>query len=139
MKYVVICLIFLAIGGLSYYLLAIYSVRRLRKTRPQIFPNTLDFPSISLLKPLCGAEPGLEDYLETFFLQDYPSYEILFAADEDDPAVPIVEKLRERFPNVPTRLILTGESPYANPKVYRLKKMSDEASNEILAITDSDA
>ncbi|MCI0660663.1 MAG: bacteriohopanetetrol glucosamine biosynthesis glycosyltransferase HpnI [Acidobacteria bacterium] len=140
--YLIIFILFLILssGGLSYYLLAIFSTRRLRKSLPQIIPNALNFPSISLLKPLCGAEPGLEDHLESFFLQDYPSFEILFSAsDETDPAVSIVERLTRCYPSVPARLVLTGEPPYANPKVYRLKKMSEEASGEILVITDSDA
>jgi ceramide glucosyltransferase len=132
-------LVILSLGGLSYYLLAIFSTRRLEKTRPRLLPDNLDFPSFSLLKPLCGVEPGLEENLESFFLQDYPSFEILFAVtDQNDPAVAIVEQLRERFSNIPTQLILTGESTYANPKVYRLKKMSDEARGEILVINDSD-
>ena len=37
-------------------------------------------PPLSLLKPLHGTDPGLESYLETFFTQDYPEYEILFCA-----------------------------------------------------------
>src|SRR5262245_14857233 len=140
MKHVIFLLTIISIGGLSYYLVAIFSAIRLRKKRSKLLPNTLGIPSMSLLKPLCGAEPGLEDHLESFFLQDYPSFQILFAADDQtDPAVMIVERLRKRYPNVPTRLILTGESPYANPKVYRLKKMSEEASGEILVITGSDA
>src|SRR5262245_22944379 len=142
MNYVIIFipLIILSIGGVGYYFLAIFSVIKLRKSRPQIIPNSLNFPSISLLKPLCGAEPWLEEHLESFFLQDYPSFQILFAAsDETDSAVSIVERLRSRYPGVPTQLILTGEPPYANPKVYRLKKMSEQASGEVLVISDSDA
>ncbi len=37
-------------------------------------------PPLTLLKPLHGAEPGLEAHLATFFEQDYPAYEILFCA-----------------------------------------------------------
>jgi ceramide glucosyltransferase len=32
-------------------------------------------PQLTLLKPLHGAEPGLEAHLATFFEQDYPEYE----------------------------------------------------------------
>ena len=31
-------------------------------------------PSLTLLKPLAGAEPNLEAHLATFFTQDYPEY-----------------------------------------------------------------
>ena len=43
-------------------------------------------PSLTLLKPLHGAEPGLEKHLTTFFEQDYPQYEILFCARTPDDA-----------------------------------------------------
>ena len=68
---------------------------------------------ISILKPLSGAEDQLEQNLRTFFLQQYETFEILFAVRRaDDPAVTVVEKLQVEYPAVPVRLILTGEPPY---------------------------
>jgi len=32
-------------------------------------------PPLTLLKPVHGSEPGLEEHLATFFAQDYPEYE----------------------------------------------------------------
>src|SRR5580658_5839351 len=47
-------------------------------------------PPLTLLKPLHGAEPGLESNLETFFLQDYPAFEILFCTrTQQDPGLAI--------------------------------------------------
>ncbi len=43
-------------------------------------------PPLTLLKPLHGAEPGLEAHLATFFEQDYPEYEILFCARSAEDA-----------------------------------------------------
>jgi ceramide glucosyltransferase len=126
-------------GGLVYYLLAIVATRKLRKSRATTLPETAGVPVISLLKPLRGADPDLERHLETFFLQDYPSFEILFAVrQQTDPAVAVVERLRAHYLNVPTRLIFTGEPPYANAKVYSMEKMGEAASAGILVITDSD-
>ncbi len=123
-------------GGIAFYLLAIFSVRKLRR-RPLSVAESL--PPITLLKPLAGAEDGLETYLETFFLQDYPEYEILFAVRHpDDPAVAIVQRLRARY-QVPARLLIVGESPYANAKVWSMERMAEEARYDILVITDSDA
>ena len=57
-------------------------VRRRKETS-----NPGDFaPPVSLLKPLHGAEPNLEAHLESFFLQDYPGYEILFCARQANDA-----------------------------------------------------
>ena len=128
----------LTLGGAVYYLLAIDSVRRLRRRSP--VNTAFSLPPISLLKPLCGADPGLEIYLESFFRQDYPSFEILFAVrSKADPAVVIVEELQQKFSPIPSQIIFTGEPPYANAKVFSMEKMAALARHEILVITDSDA
>src|ERR1035441_9365548 len=41
-------------------------------------------PPVSVLKPLHGDEPNLEENLASFFQQDYPEYEILFCARKSD-------------------------------------------------------
>ena len=47
-----------------------------------------ELPPVTVLKPVHGAEPNLEENLESFFLQDYPEYEIIFGCrDSDDPAL----------------------------------------------------
>ena len=83
--------------------------------------------------------PGLESNLRTCFEQDYPEFEILFAVrGADDPAVAIVEKLRTEYPNVPTRLLITGEPPYPNAKVFSLDRMLAAAANDLVVMSDSD-
>ena len=54
-------------------------------------------PPVSVLKPVHGKEARMQENIESFFRQDYPQYEILFAADEaDDSALPIIEEIRAR-------------------------------------------
>src|SRR5262249_1857071 len=119
--------------------LAVVAARNPRKARAAPGPEAAAAPAISLLKPLRGADPDLERHLESFFLQGYPSFEILFAVRRmDDPAVVVAERLMARYPRVPARLILTGEPPYANAKVYSMEKMAEAASADILVIADSD-
>jgi ceramide glucosyltransferase len=125
------------LGGLAYCLIAIFAARRLRQSRAAT--EATHCPPISLLKPLRGADPDLERHLAGFFTQDYPTFEILFAVrHESDPAVAVVRRLAARFPHVPTRLIFTGEPPYANAKVYSMERMAEAARYGILVITDSD-
>jgi ceramide glucosyltransferase len=132
-------LVVAALGGLAYCLLAVVAARKLRKSRAATTPQPSYPPPISLLKPLRGADPDLEKHLASFFAQDYPAFEILFAVrHESDPAVAVVRRLTARFPHVPVRLILTGEPPYANAKVYSMARMAEAARHEILVITDSD-
>jgi ceramide glucosyltransferase len=97
-------------------------------------------PPLSLLKPLHGAEPGLKEYLASFFEQDYPGYEILFCArDAGDPALEIARQVAARYPRVPARFLSTGGQPdYINDKVISMEAMEAVASHEILVVSDSD-
>ncbi|MEP7366131.1 MAG: bacteriohopanetetrol glucosamine biosynthesis glycosyltransferase HpnI [Acidobacteriota bacterium] len=94
---------------------------------------------VSILKPLYGAEPALEALLRTFFEQEYPNFEILFAVRrETDPAVAVVQRLCEQYPHVPARLLITGEPEWPNAKVWSLEHMTAEAKFDLLAMCDSD-
>ena len=63
-----------------------------------------DLPPVTVLKPVHGLEPRLEETLESFFRQDYPDFEIIFGArSADNEALAAVEKLRARYPNVRTQ------------------------------------
>ena len=96
-------------------------------------------PPVSLLKPVHGAEPGLEANLETFFQQDYPEYEILFCARwENDPGLETARRVAARYPQVPAKFLTTGEPGYINAKASSMELMEAAASHEILVISDSD-
>jgi ceramide glucosyltransferase len=98
-----------------------------------------NLPSVALLKPVHGLEPKLEANLESFFQQDYPSFELVFGArTTDDPAFAVVARLRQRYPQVRVRLVASGEPQWPNAKVYSLDKMIAATDCEYLAISDSD-
>ena len=44
-------------------------------------------PKVTVLKPVHGMEPRLEQNLETFFQQDYPDFEIIFGFQDQPQAV----------------------------------------------------
>ena len=97
-------------------------------------------PPLSLLKPLHGAEPGLEAHLATFFEQDYPEYEILFCArSADDAGLAAARRVATRYPHIPVKFLSTGgQPPYINDKVISLELMEKHAAYQILVISDSD-
>src|ERR1700724_2345025 len=65
---------------------------------------------VSIMKPLSGLDLDLESNLRTFFEQDYPSFEILFAVRSgSDPAVQVVSRLQHEYSKIPPRLVITGE------------------------------
>jgi ceramide glucosyltransferase len=129
-------LVTLLAGALAYSLLSIVAAFRYLAARPG--PLREPVP-ISILKPLSGLDRGLESNLRTSFDQDYPDFEILFAVrTADDPAADVVEKLRREYPQVSTKLLVTGEPPYANSKVYSLDRMLAAAANDLVVMSDSD-
>ena len=96
-------------------------------------------PPMTLLKPLAGAEPDLEEHLASFFEQDYPDFEILFCARElSDSGLEIARKVAARYPRVPAKFFSTGEPAYINAKVASLELMEKSAAHDILVISDSD-
>src|SRR5574340_473581 len=126
----------LVAGSLVYCILAVIAAVRYRAVRPAPLKHA---PPLSVLKPLAGLDLGLEGNLRSFFRQDYREFEILFAVRHaDDPAVKVVERLQAEFPGVPSRLIVTGEPPYPNAKVYSLDRMLAAARFDVLVMSDSD-
>jgi len=123
-------------GSLVYCLLTVVAAWKYHSVRPSPPPRPIP---ISVLKPLHGVDEGLEQNLRTFFEQDYAEFEILFAVREaGDPAIPVVERLRAEHPAVASTLIVTGEPPYPNAKVYSLDRMMAQARHDLLVMSDSD-
>ena len=123
-------------GSLVYSLLVIAAAWSYKKVTP---PKLVKAEPVSILKPLSGLDPGLESNLRTFFEQDYPAFEILFAVrSAEDKASAVVRTLQREYPNVPSRLLITGEPPYANAKVFSLQQMMADAAHDLLVMSDSD-
>jgi ceramide glucosyltransferase len=109
-----------------------------RKVKDQRISDA-DLPPVSVLKPVHGLEAQLRENIESFFRQDYPSYEILFAADEaDDAALDVVREVSARYPPVPCRILVTGKPAWPNPPAYCFYRMSEVAAYGILVTSDSD-
>ena len=123
-------------GAIVYSLLQILAVLRYLAVRP---PSLFRSDPISVLKPLAGLDLDLESNLRTFFEQDYPAFELLFAVRrEDDPAAEVVARLQREYPNVSSRTVITGEPPYPNAKVFSLDRMLALANNDLVVMSDSD-
>jgi len=106
--------------------------RRLTTVGPPISPP------VTVLKPLCGADAGLRDNLASFFEQDYPHFELLFGVQSPaDPAIAVVEELRQRHPRVPCRLVVHDDDRAANPKVRNLRGMIGHGRHDLLLVSDS--
>ena len=96
-------------------------------------------PAVTILKPVHGMEARLEENLASFFQQNYPDFEIMIGArSADDPALAIAEKLRQRYPKVKSRIVISGPPPWPNAKVYTLDKMIALSNNDYFISSDSD-
>jgi ceramide glucosyltransferase len=96
-------------------------------------------PPVSVLKPVHGDEPDLEQNLTSFFQQDYPEYEILFCArHSDDAGLAAARRVAARFPNVQARILTCGEPPWPNARTFSLEIMRRDARYPILVTSDSD-
>jgi ceramide glucosyltransferase len=115
-------------------------LRQRRRALAQLAARPGFTPPLTLLKPLHGADPGLESYLETFFAQDYPQYEILFCArTANDAGLETARRVAARHPKIPVKFLSTGGEPdYINAKVASMEMMDAHAAHGILVISDSD-
>ncbi len=136
-----------AIGTLTstiYLALVLIAAERHRRlcARAQTAVNSMDpaaLPSVCVLKPVHGLEPRLFENLESFFRQDYPAYEIIFGTrTPEDPALAVVDQLRQKYPYVPVRIVYSGHPEWPNAKIYSLDKMIASTRCNHLVISDSD-
>ncbi|HEY0281042.1 MAG TPA: bacteriohopanetetrol glucosamine biosynthesis glycosyltransferase HpnI [Rhizomicrobium sp.] len=127
----------LALGGAIYTVLAAIAAGRYA---PRSEPAAASPPAATVLKPLHGAEPNLEDNLATFFVQDYPApFQLVFGVqDEADPAIQVVERLRARYPGVNAALVVDGRRHGSNAKISNLINMQEAARHDVLILSDSD-
>lgn len=102
-------------------------------------PAVSERPPLTILKPLCGAEPHLAEDLATFWRPDWPGLRMVCGvARPDDPAIDAVRALQARLPGSDIRLVVGGAACAANAKVANLMNMLEAAGDGILIIADSD-
>jgi len=96
-------------------------------------------PPLSILKPVRGVDFASYENFASFCGQDYPDYEILFGVGDDtDPAVPLIRRLAKEFPQHKIRLFIGPEPLGANRKVNMLARLTQQAQNDVLLLTDGD-
>jgi len=128
----------LAAAPFVYYLIAIYSAWRYFRQPPLAVSQNFN-PPVSNLKPIRGLDPDAYENLASFCRQDYPEYELLLCVDTADDAVrAVVERLRHDFPERAIRVLYGAGRIAANDKVAKLVRLVNEASHEVVVISDSD-
>ncbi|MBV9570471.1 MAG: bacteriohopanetetrol glucosamine biosynthesis glycosyltransferase HpnI [Alphaproteobacteria bacterium] len=97
-------------------------------------------PPMTLLKPLHGAPPGLEEMLARALEQDYPASVQMICGLQSalDPARDVVERLQRRFPNREIVLVIDSRQHGANRKISNLINMMGAAKHDLIVVADAD-
>jgi ceramide glucosyltransferase len=128
----------LAVAPLAYYLVAIFAALRFFSAKRDLHPENFT-PPASLLKPVRGVDFATYENFRSFCTLDYPEYETLFCVNEmNDPAVPVIERLKREFPNRRIEIFFGAEQIGSNRKVNNLALLTKQARNEILVQSDGD-
>jgi ceramide glucosyltransferase len=120
------------VSALAFMLaLTVWHVRR-----PGLIPS--EWPGISILKPLCGADDDLAANIASFATLPYGGdYELILGVrSPEDPAWPVAEEAVRRWPHR-MRLVRQEREVGLNPKVNQLIGMARAARHDLLVISDS--
>ena len=124
--------VFAMVHSLIAYVAMITRIRSSRFTAKDLRP-------VTLLKPLCGAEPETYECLRSFCDQAYPEFQVIFGVcDSNDPALTIVERLQREFPRLDLAVAIDRRQHGSNRKVSNLINMMPLARHEYLVLSDSD-
>jgi ceramide glucosyltransferase len=137
----------LALASCLYTLLAVLAVRAFPRENREAAPTRA--PSVTVLKPLYGAEPGLSDNLLSFCRQDYPGpVQILFGVhDASDPAAAVARKIVNDVragdiagapAGLTAELVIDPARHGSNGKVDNLINLSRRIAGEVVVLADSD-
>src|ERR1700722_3917480 len=121
---------------MAYGLIACIAVSR-RAGTARLAPR--DLPAVTILKPLCGAEPETYECLRSFCDQAYPEFQVVFGiSDSNDPVLGIVSRLKEEFPQRDLQIVVDRRQHGNSRKVSNLINMMALARHEFLVLSDSD-
>jgi ceramide glucosyltransferase len=134
--WLVICGYAIALASTTYGLIAAYATR---KPKLSSWQRGAAAPPVTILKPLCGAEPETYDCLRSFCEQAYAEFQVVFGVTHaDDPAVAVVRRLQREFPHLDLTLCIERRQAGSNRKVSNLINMMGLARHDYLVISDSD-
>ncbi len=128
----------LAAAALGYLIIASVAVTLGRNKTAASAPGALR--PVTVLKPLCGAEPHLYEGLRSLCRQAYPDrVQIIFGLqDPTDPALESVRRLEQEFPALDIDVVIDPRRHGHSAKVSNLINMMGSARHDWLVLADSD-
>ncbi len=131
----------LTLAGLAYLSLALLAVRSFGR-QPQPAPQPLP-PTVSVLKPVKGFDPGLLEAFRSHCQQTYAGrHELLLGAAGPPGELAALQtmaaQLHAEFPAVPVRVIACPQRLGTNGKVSTLLQIVPHALGDVLVLNDAD-
>jgi ceramide glucosyltransferase len=125
-----------AIASLGYTAAAIAASAHFGRRQPE---RAEAQPPVTLLVPLHGAEPLLEENLRAFAEQNYPDLQlVLGVAHAGDPALPIAQRVAAALADRRIDIDVGEVTGARNPKLANVLSMMRLVRNATLILADSD-
>jgi ceramide glucosyltransferase len=132
-------LFFLVLLSTAYAVYAAYCTWAFFQTEESTGRDGSGLPPVSVIKPVAGMEDGYVENFTSFCLQDYPSFELVFALPrKSDALIHLLEDLKARFPGVDMGWVIADSNRGPNYKVGNLVAAVKNAKHSVLVMSDSD-
>lgn len=134
-----LCL-FSVVCGSIYAVLCLASVIRVSSNPSKASQyNFSEWPSVTILKPICGLEKNLRTNLRTTCDQDYPVFQVVLSVqDFTDPAIPMLYEIQREFGRKRVTVAIENYHIGPNGKINNLIGGLRHARHDMLVISDSD-
>lgn len=132
----------LTLGGMFYLVLALIAIRSFSRVKDPAL--TTAPPTISVLKPVKGSDPGLYQAFASICAQNYSGrWELLLGASDanthaSEPLEAMAAQLMQEHPGTSVRVIPCPERLGLSGKVSTLAQMIPHALGDVLVINDAD-
>jgi ceramide glucosyltransferase len=95
-------------------------------------------PPISAIIPIKLLDPGFATAQSSMFAQDYPAYEVLIgAAEQESPALDAARRIAASHPEVSCRFLRSAGTTAVSPKLNTLARPLAAASHDLVFTKDS--
>lgn len=132
-----VCLAFSVCGSI-YALLCVVAGAVFRARMKQM-ERSAALPSVTIFKPLYGADKELLENLRAAASLDYPEYQLLLSVQRlDDPAIPIMRQVQQEFGADRVTLAIESSEARTNGKIQNLEIACPHARYDLFVISDSD-
>jgi ceramide glucosyltransferase len=127
------------LGGSVYAVLCAAALVRFKGAERRPRAQLDSWPPVTVLKPICGLEKGLEENLRSTCQQDYPTFQVVLSAQRaDDPALPLLRKIEREMGPERVTVVVDDRQTAPNGKIRNLLGALPYARHDVLVISDSD-